>query len=83
MHAIPLPGETFQVNGIALEQYALAPEALASCAASTEPDLAQRCVYPDAYAGTWNATYTYGCDTLISLPNFYLVQSPLNCEPAG
>lgn len=68
-----LAGETFELNDITLWQHELAPEALAACAASPQPDLAQRCVYPDAYSGTWNVTLTYGCETLISLPHFYLV----------
>lgn len=72
-----MAGVTVEVNDITLWQYELAPEAQASCAASSGPDLAQRCVYPDAYTGAWNVTFTYGCETLITLPHFFLVNSCL------
>ena len=38
-----------------------------------------RCVYPDAYSGTWNASLTYGFPTLITLPHFYLVKPVSAC----
>lgn len=77
MHGMVLlvVGDTLEVNGISLRRYELTPEALASCSNSPPPDLAHRCVYPDAYSGTWNASLTYGFPTLITLPHFYLVMN--------
>ena len=54
--------------------YGLAPEALASCSASSAPDPAQRCIYPDTLNGTWNVSLTYASETVITLPHFLEVQ---------
>lgn len=69
MHA----GENFDVKGIQAMRFELAAPALAACSASSALDLAQRCIYPDAYNGTWNVTRTYASPTLITLPHFLQV----------
>lgn len=56
--------------------YGLAPEALASCSASALSDPAQRCIYPDTLNGTWNVSFTYASDTVITLPHFLGVRDP-------
>ncbi len=63
------------VKGIKAMLYGLAPEALASCSASTSSDPAQRCIYPDTLTGTWNVSLTYASDTVITLPHFLGVRS--------
>ncbi|KAK9917273.1 hypothetical protein WJX75_002617 [Coccomyxa subellipsoidea] len=63
-------GEMFDVKGIRAMRFGLAPQTLASCTASPASDPAQRCIYPDAYNGTWNVSLTYASPTLITLPHF-------------
>jgi CD36 family len=36
-----------------------------------------RCAYPSNIHGTWNASLTYGCPTLMTLPHFYRANSEL------
>ena len=67
-------GETFNVKGITAMKFGLAPRALASCSASPATDPAQRCIYPDAYSGTWNVSLTYASPTLITLPHYLQVR---------
>ncbi len=74
-------GTEFHVEGVRVRRYELAPEALASCASSPAADPAQRCVYPDAYAGAWNASLAYGSDAIITLPHFLLVSSACLVPP--
>ena len=66
-------GNWSNVKGINAMLYGLAPEALASCSASSAPDLAQRCIYPDTLNGTWNVSLTYASETVITLPHFLKV----------
>ena len=66
-------GETFNVKGMKAMRFGLASQALASCSASPASDPAQRCIYPDAYNGTWNVSLTYASPTLITLPHFLQV----------
>ena len=37
----------------------------------------QRCVYPDVYSHTFNASLTYSCPTILSYPHYYKVGLPL------
>ena len=63
-------GNWTNVKGINAMLYGLAPEALASCSASSAADPAQRCIYPDTLNGTWNVSLTYASETVITLPHF-------------
>lgn len=74
MHQRMDAGDWVNVKGISAMLYGLAPEALASCSASSLGDPAQRCIYPDTLNGTWNVSLTYDSDTLITLPHFLEVR---------
>ena len=74
MHERMDAGDWVNVKGISAMLYGLAPEALASCSASSLGDPAQRCIYPDTLNGTWNVSLTYDSDTLITLPHFLEVR---------
>lgn len=67
------------MKGIKAMRFGLAPQTLASCTASPASDPAQRCIYPDAYNGTWNVSLIYASPTLITLPHFLQVRPAYSC----
>ncbi|KAK9814422.1 hypothetical protein WJX72_005728 [[Myrmecia] bisecta] len=69
-------GKRVDVKGISTMEFGLAPEAYAACN-SSQPQAGDRCAYPDVYQGSWNASLTYACPTLLTLAHFYMADGLL------
>lgn len=57
-------------QGVKAWFFGLASPEVAGCNGSAP---SERCAYPDSIGFTFNASLTYNCPTLLSLPHFYRV----------
>lgn len=69
MNAMCGAGLRSTVKGLSALQYNLSADTFQPCSAAH----AERCAYPDFYMGAFNASLTYACPSLLSLPHFLQV----------
>jgi len=56
-------------QGVSAWSFGLVEEQMQGCTVGNAAN--PRCVYPDVFTYTFNATLTYSCPSLLSLPHFY------------
>jgi hypothetical protein len=66
-------GSKVDNQGVSAWSFGLVEEQLLGCSTGNAADL--RCIYPDVYSHTFNASLTYACPTLLSLPHYYKASS--------
>lgn len=62
-------------QGISVWTFRIVDAMLRGCSNSSPEE---RCIYPDQYNGTFNASLTYACPTVLSFPHFYKVNHHSN-----
>ena len=68
-------------QGVSAWSFGLVDDQLQGCTVGNTSN--PRCVYPDAFAHTFNASLTYACPTLLSLPHYYKANPPLSLMPVS
>lgn len=66
----PLAGREGANQGVKAWFFGLVGPEVAGCNGSSP---SERCAYPDSVGYTFNASLTYNCPTLLSLPHYYRV----------
>ena len=69
-------GSKVNNQGVSAWSFGLGDDQLRGCTVGNASNA--RCVYTDAFAHTFNASLTYACPTLLSLPHFYKASSHLH-----
>ena len=70
-------GSKVDNQGVSAWSFGLVDDQLQGCTVGNASN--PRCVYPDVFAHTFNASLTYACPTLLSLPHFYKASPNLLC----